>query len=66
MHTEGKFLKGLENFMCNKRSIFANAKIVEESNPCELIALKSRRQYFLNVQHSIIFLININTYFLKQ
>lgn len=42
VHTDRKFLKGLENFMCNKTSIFANVKIVGETNPCELTALKSR------------------------
>lgn len=58
-HSEAKFLNGLENLVCNKTSIFANAKILEESNPRELIALKCRTDYFLNVQHSIIYLINI-------
>lgn len=58
-HMEGKFLNGLENFVWNKTSICANAKTLEESNPCELIALKCRTDYFLNVQHSIISLINI-------
>lgn len=42
VHTDGKFLKGLGNFMCNKTSIFANVKIVEESSPCEMTALKRR------------------------
>lgn len=58
-YTEGKFLNGLENFVCNKTSIFANAKILEKSNLRELIALKCRTDYFLNVQHSIISLINV-------
>lgn len=53
-HTEGKILNSLENFVCNKTNIFANAKILEESNPCELIALKCKMDYFLNVQYSII------------
>lgn len=58
-HTEGKFFNGLENFVCNKTRIFGNAKILEKSNPYEPIALKCRMDYFLNVQHSVISLINI-------
>lgn len=49
----------IENFVCSKTNMFANAKILEESNPCELIALKCRMDYFLYVQYSIISLINI-------
>lgn len=39
-------MNDLENFVCNETSICANAKILEQSNPCELIALKCRMGSF--------------------